>query len=60
MNTIWTVDDVRLLLDHLELRTVAAVEAIVARYFPDEQLSGRSRMLLEDLLAEDRVDRKQR
>ena len=57
MNTIWTVDDVRLLLDHLELRSAAAVEAIVARYFPDEPLSGRSRMLLEDLLAEDPVDR---
>lgn len=45
-------DDVRLLLDHLEVRTVAAVEDIVARYFPDEPLSDRSRLLLEDLLSE--------
>jgi len=45
-------DDVRLLLHHLALRDVAAVEAIVARYFPDEPLSERSRLLLEDLLAD--------
>jgi hypothetical protein len=45
-------DDVRLLLLHLELRDVAAVEAIVARYFPDEPLSERSRLLLEDLLTD--------
>jgi hypothetical protein len=45
-------DDVRLLLHHLELRDVATVETIVARYFPDEPLSERSRLLLEDLLAD--------
>jgi hypothetical protein len=45
-------DDVRLLLHHLELRDVAAVEVIVARYFPDEPLSERSRLLLEDLLTD--------
>jgi hypothetical protein len=45
-------DDVRLLLHHLELRDVSAVETIVARYFPDEPLSERSRLLLEDLLAD--------
>jgi hypothetical protein len=45
-------DDVRLLLHHLALRDVAAVEAIVARYFPDEPLSERSRLLLEDLLTD--------
>jgi hypothetical protein len=49
-------DDVRLLLDHLELRTVCAVEEIVARYFPDEPLSDRSRLLLEDLLADSAPD----
>jgi hypothetical protein len=48
-------DDVRLLLNHLELRTLAAVEDIVARYFPDEPLSARSRLLLEDLLADSRA-----
>lgn len=45
-------DDVRLLLDHLVLRDVAAVEAVVDRYFPDEPLSDRSRALIEDLVAE--------
>lgn len=49
-------DDVRLLLDHLELRSVIAVEDIVARYFPDEPLSDRSRLLLEDLLADTALD----
>jgi hypothetical protein len=44
-------DDVRLLLHHLELRDVATVESIVARYFPHEPFSERSRLLLEDLLA---------
>ncbi len=43
-------DDVRLLLAHLKLEDVAAVERLVARFFPDEPLSERSRMLLEDLL----------
>ena len=42
--------DLRVLLDHLSLRTVTDVEAVVARYFPDDPLSERSRMLLEDLL----------
>lgn len=45
-------DDVRLLIDHLGVRDVASAEAIVARYFPDEPLSARSRLLLEDLLAD--------
>lgn len=39
---------------------VDAVEAIVARSFPEEPLSDRSRLLLVDLLAENAVDRKQR
>lgn len=43
-------DDVRLLLEHLGLSDLAAVEDVVARYFPDEPLSQRSQMLLEDLL----------
>ncbi len=45
-------DDLRLLLGHLSLRTLTQVEEVVARYFPDEPLSNRSRMLLEDLLGE--------
>ena len=43
------VDDVRVLVKHLEVRSVAAVVAIVTKYFPDEPLSSRSRLLLEDL-----------
>jgi len=39
--------DLRLLLGHLSLRTVTDVEAVVARFFPDDPLSERSRMLLE-------------
>jgi hypothetical protein len=43
-------DDVRTLLDHLGLTTVDAVVDVVERYFPDEPLSERSRLLLEDLV----------
>ena len=43
------VEDVRVLINHLELRSVASVVAIVARYFPDEPLSDRSRLLIDDL-----------
>jgi hypothetical protein len=49
-------DDVRLLLAELDVRDVATVESIVARYFPDEPLSKRSRLLLEDILAETATD----
>lgn len=45
-------DDIRLLLQTLELDTVEQVAELVARYFPEEPLSDRSRLLLEDLLAE--------
>lgn len=44
-------DDVRVLLAELGLREVDAVTEIVARYFPDEPLSERSRLLLEDILS---------
>jgi len=46
-------DDVRLLLAELGLHEVHTVTDIVARYFPDEPLSERSRLLLEDILADD-------
>jgi hypothetical protein len=46
-------DDVRLLLAELGLREMHAVTDIVARYFPDEPLSERSRLLLEDILSND-------
>jgi hypothetical protein len=45
-------DDIRILLDRLELRTVDQVLALVSNYFPDEPLSDRSRMMLEDIIAE--------
>lgn len=46
-------DDVRLLLAKLGLREVCTITDIVARYFPDEPLSERSRLLLEDILSND-------
>lgn len=45
-------EDVRLLVGELGLRTVEEVLGTVARFFPDEPLSERSRMLVEDLMAE--------
>lgn len=47
-------DDLRLLLGSLDLETFAEVARIVERYFPGEPLSDRSRLLIEDLLAEER------
>lgn len=44
-------DDVRVLLRALEIDQVTEVTKVVAKYFPDEPLSDRSRQLLEDLLA---------
>lgn len=46
-------DDLRLLLRTLDVHTLAEVAEIVARFFPDEPLSDRSRQLIEDLLAEE-------
>lgn len=45
-------DDIRLLLRTLELRHLDEVIEVVERYFPHEPLSDRSRLLVEDLLAE--------
>lgn len=45
-------DDIRLLLDTLQLDTLEEIVELVERYFPDEPLSARSRLLVEDLLAE--------
>lgn len=45
-------EDIRLLLEVLNLHTMQDVVEVVARYFPDEPLSDRSRQLVEDLLAE--------
>lgn len=45
-------DDIVLLLDRLQLTTAAAVWEIVSRYFPDETISDRCRLLIEDILAD--------
>jgi Nucleotidyltransferase of unknown function (DUF6036) len=42
--------DIRLLLDRLHLTSTAAVFDIVRRYFPDETITARSRLLVEDLI----------
>lgn len=46
-------DDIRLLLKVLDLHGMNAVTGVVARYFPDEPLSDRSRLLLDDILSND-------
>jgi hypothetical protein len=43
-------DDIRQLLESLDIHTIDDVLQIVDRYFPDEPLSSRSRQLIEDLL----------
>jgi hypothetical protein len=45
-------DDVRRLLRTLRVTTIEEVVEIVARFFPDDPLSPRSRAMVEDLLAE--------
>lgn len=45
-------DDIVVLLDRLNVTTAEAVWDIVARYFPDQEIPGRSTLLIEDLLAE--------
>lgn len=42
--------DIRLLLDRLQITSFATVWDIVHRYFPDETISPRSRLLVEDLI----------
>lgn len=44
--------DIRLLLERLGIRSRGEVVAVVERYFPDDPLSDRSLLLLEDLIAE--------
>ena len=45
-------DDLRLLLRTLDVHSVREVVAIVDRFFQHEELSDRSRQLVEDLIAE--------
>lgn len=44
-------DDIRLLVNHLGLRTAAEVRARCIEIFPDEPVPKRSELLLEDLFA---------
>jgi len=45
-------DDIRRLLESLDVHSIDEVIQIVDRYFPDEPLSSHSRQLIEDLLEE--------
>jgi hypothetical protein len=45
-------DDIRFLLSRLDLENLDDVIELVAKYFPDEPLSERSRQLVEDVLEE--------
>lgn len=45
-------DDLRFLLGKLDIADLEEVIELVAKYFPDEPLSGRSRRLVEDVLGE--------
>jgi predicted nucleotidyltransferase len=42
-------DDVRVLVQHLELTSVAQVLALLAEIFPEEEVPPRSRLILEDI-----------
>ncbi len=48
------LDDIALLLRELELTEVAQVEALCLRIFPDEPLSERARLVVEDVLVQER------
>ena len=45
------VDDIRLLLRHLDITAAEDALTICGRVFPDEEVPPRSRLLLEDILA---------
>ena len=47
-------DDIRLLLDRLRITAAAGVWQIVARYFPGQTITDRSRLLVEDILDQQR------
>jgi hypothetical protein len=47
-------EDIELLLDRLEITSPATVWDTVARFFPDTELPQRSRLLIEDLLTQER------
>lgn len=45
-------DDIRLLVNHLGLRTLEEVLAVCRDVFPDEEVPARARLVLEDALGE--------
>jgi hypothetical protein len=48
------VADVRLLLDHLDIVDAEDALALHDRFFPDDELGQRQRMMLDDVLARNR------
>ena len=44
------LDDIKLLCDRLGVRSIAEVEKICARIFPDEPLSERARIVVDDIV----------
>jgi len=48
------LDDVRYLLRYLNIATVEEALAIVTRYFDEERLPAKTRLVLEELLGPDR------
>jgi hypothetical protein len=48
-------EDIRLWLDRLRITASGGVWGIVARYFPGQEISDRSRLLVEDLISQDLV-----
>ncbi len=46
-------DDIRFLVEHLDLTTVDEVLALCADVFPDEEVSARARLVLEDVFGAD-------
>jgi hypothetical protein len=45
------MDDIALLVDRLGLSHLSEVEAVCARVYPDEPLTARSKLVIEDVLA---------
>jgi hypothetical protein len=46
------LSDLRLLIDHIGLRTAEEAESITRRFFPDESIPDRNRMALRDLFTD--------
>jgi hypothetical protein len=46
-------DDIRVLIEHLELTTADDVLALCAGVFPDEGIPDRARLIVEDVLGDE-------